>query len=158
MYENLCFFGSCDFNFIFFAIFLKMRQTILTLPVILSFMNFFVAQTSVNNFFSSIVEKFNISAIYKSIILTFQWIFLWYLSTSFVRKKSNSTTRRSSRTTSRWISTKNVEIRILCGLNFFVYQLNPGKIQYHIILFDSSALLGLRVPYSILFRNLKVLI
>ena len=37
---------KCDFNFNFFAVFLKMRQTISTLQVILSFMKFFVAQTS----------------------------------------------------------------------------------------------------------------
>ena len=37
---------KCDFNFNFFEVFLKMRQTISTLQVILSFMKFFVAQTS----------------------------------------------------------------------------------------------------------------
>ena len=47
-----------------------MRQTISTLPVILSFMNFFVAQTSRTCFFFN-VEKLNISAIYKSIIQIF---------------------------------------------------------------------------------------
>ena len=41
-----------------------------TFPVILSFMTFFVSQTSITSFFSS-VEKLNISAIYKSIILIF---------------------------------------------------------------------------------------
>ena len=36
------------------------------------------------------VEKLYISAIYKSIILIFQWIILWYLSTSIIKKfKSN---------------------------------------------------------------------
>ena len=45
------------------------------------------------------------------------------------------------RTTSRWISTKNFEIETWSGLYFFVYQLNPGTIQYHIILFDSSVIL-----------------
>ena len=37
------FWGSCDFNFNFLKIFSKMRQTLYTLPVILSYMKFFVA-------------------------------------------------------------------------------------------------------------------
>ena len=43
--QQLCFFGFWDFNFNFLVI--KMRQTISTPPVILSFMSFFVAQTSI---------------------------------------------------------------------------------------------------------------
>ena len=39
------FFRSCDFIFNFIALFSKMRRSILTLPVILSFMTFFVAGT-----------------------------------------------------------------------------------------------------------------
>ena len=39
------FFRSCDFIFNFFEIFSKMRHSILTLPVILSFMKFCVART-----------------------------------------------------------------------------------------------------------------
>ena len=39
------FFCSCDFIFNFFAIFSKMRHSISTLPVILSFMKFCVART-----------------------------------------------------------------------------------------------------------------
>ena len=45
-----------------------MRHTILTLPDILSFMNFFVAQTSITRFFFFEIEKLNISTIYRSII------------------------------------------------------------------------------------------
>ena len=59
-FNRLCFFRSCDFNLNFFTFSQKC-----VFPI---------------------VEKFNISAIYKSIILIFQWIFLWYLSTSFIRK------------------------------------------------------------------------
>ena len=47
-----------------------MRHAKLTLPVILSFMKIFVAQTS-SSFFSSIVEKLNISLIYEAIIVIF---------------------------------------------------------------------------------------
>ena len=46
-----------------------------------------------NFFFFSIViliEKWNVSSIYKSIIQIFQWIFLWYLSTNFITKKFKS--------------------------------------------------------------------
>ena len=63
------FFGSCDFNYNFFAIFSKMRQTLATLPVILSLWTF--CSSNFYNSFFSIVEKLNISAIYKSIILIF---------------------------------------------------------------------------------------
>ena len=49
-----------------------MHQNISTLPVILSFMKFFVAQTSGTRFFSSIVVKLNISIISKTIILIFE--------------------------------------------------------------------------------------
>ena len=49
----------------FSAVFLKMRQTISTLSVILSFMKYFVGQTS-------ILEKLNISTIYKTIIIIFR--------------------------------------------------------------------------------------
>ena len=49
------FFGSCDFYFNFFAVFLNLRQTI-----------------------SSIVEKLNISAFHKSIILIILIIFVFY--------------------------------------------------------------------------------
>ena len=38
----------------------------------------------------------------------FYWIFLWYLSTSFVKKNFNSTTRKTSRTSSRSNSIKTV--------------------------------------------------
>ena len=55
----------------FLAVFSKMRLNISTLPVILSFLKIFVAQTSRTRFFSSIVEKLDISAIYKLIILIF---------------------------------------------------------------------------------------
>ena len=41
----------------------------------------------------------------------FQWIFLWYLSTCFV-SNFNPTTRRTSRTSSRWKSTKSEKINI----------------------------------------------
>ena len=44
-------FESCYFNFNFFAVFSKMRQSISTIPVILSFMKFFVSQTSRTRFF-----------------------------------------------------------------------------------------------------------
>ena len=37
--QILCFLGFCDFHFNFFAIFSKMRHSISTLPVILSFIN-----------------------------------------------------------------------------------------------------------------------
>ena len=57
--KKMYFFGSCYFNFNFFAVFSKMRQTIWTLLVILSIMKFFVAQTSITRFFSSIVVKLN---------------------------------------------------------------------------------------------------
>ena len=46
-------FGSCDFDLKCFAIFSKMPRSISTLLVILSFMFFFVAQTSITLFFSS---------------------------------------------------------------------------------------------------------
>ena len=55
--SKIYFFGSYYFNFNFYAVFSKMRQSISTLPVILSFMKFFVAQTS-RTLFSSIVVKF----------------------------------------------------------------------------------------------------
>ena len=57
-------------------------------------------------FFFRKTEKLNILAIYKSIIIIFLWIFLWYLYKSFVRKKSISITRKTSRTLSRWSSTR----------------------------------------------------
>ena len=42
--------GSCDFNLIFFsAILSKIRKSVSTLPVILSFRIFFVAQTSITH-------------------------------------------------------------------------------------------------------------
>ena len=91
-FPQIYFFGSCYFNFNFFAVFSKMRHTISTLPVISSFMKIFVAQISRTRFFFN-CWKLNIFAIFKSIILIFQWIFLWYLSTSFVKKKSNPTIR-----------------------------------------------------------------
>ena len=47
-----------------------MCHTLLSLLVILSLIHYFVAKTSINVFFS-IVEKLNISAIYKSTILIF---------------------------------------------------------------------------------------
>ena len=68
-FQKLCFFGSCDFNFNFFEFFSKMRQTISTLSVILSFIYFFCGQNFYNSFISSIVENLNIFPIYKSIVL-----------------------------------------------------------------------------------------
>ena len=59
------------FNFNFFAVFLKLRQSISSSPVILSFMKFFVAQSSRTNFFLSIVVKLNISVITKATNLFF---------------------------------------------------------------------------------------
>ena len=42
-------------------------------------------------------------------------MFLWYLSANFIRKKfKNLTTRRILRTTSRWSTTRNIEIEIKC--------------------------------------------
>ena len=67
--QKIYFFGSSIW---IFAVFLKMRQTLSTLPVILSFMK-------------------------------------------------NFSNRRTSRTTFRWISTRNVDIEIWYGLYFFVY-------------------------------------
>ena len=56
--------------------------------------------------------------------------------------KSIPTTRRTLRTTSRWISIKNFEIEIWYGPYFFVYQLNPGPfnilLSYLIVLFFGS--------------------
>ena len=49
--SKLHFFRSYDFIFNFFEIFSKMCQTISTLPVILSFIKFVVAQTSITLFF-----------------------------------------------------------------------------------------------------------
>ena len=63
------FFWSCDFNFNFFGIFSKMRRTILILLVV--FFYIFCSSNFCNSFFSSIVEKLNISAIYESVILIF---------------------------------------------------------------------------------------
>ena len=87
---KIYFFGSCDFNFNFFAVFLNE----------LSFMNFFVVQTSRTRFFF-------ISWKVKYLIL----VFSVNLPVIFIyKRKSNSTIRRTTRTTSRWISTKNVDI------------------------------------------------
>ena len=63
------FFGSCNFNFNFFAVFSKIRRSITNLPVFLSFIKNFVAQTYRTCFFFKWLK--NISAIYKSIILYF---------------------------------------------------------------------------------------
>ena len=55
------------------------------------FRHFSIAQTTINPycFVFPKVEKLNISAVYKSIIIIYQWIFLWYLYTSFVKRKFN---------------------------------------------------------------------
>ena len=110
--QNCFFFRGPVTSILTFSNVLVTRQTIPTLLVILSFMNFFVAQASISLFF--IVEKLNISAIHKGLLHpnVFQWIFLWYLSTSFIERNSNLTTRRTSRTTSRWSLTRNIEIEI----------------------------------------------
>ena len=73
LYENIQkinLFWSCYFNFNFFAVFSKMQKSISTLPVSLSIMKFFVAQTSRTRFFS-IVVKLNIFVITKATILIF---------------------------------------------------------------------------------------
>ena len=51
------FFGSCDFNFNFFAVFSKKRPTISTLAAIKSFMKFFVAQTSITHLFLQLLKS-----------------------------------------------------------------------------------------------------
>ena len=109
---KLFFFWGPVTSILTFSNVLVTRQTIPTLLVILSFMNFFVAQASISLFL--IVEKLNIFAIHKGLLHpnVFQWIFLWYLSTSFIERNSNLTTRRTSRTTSRWSLTRNIEIEI----------------------------------------------
>ena len=104
-FPKIYFFGSCYFNFNYFCSFLKNAPDFIDPSGNFVFHEIFCSTNFENSFFSSIVEKLNITTIYKSIILFFQWIFLWYLSTSFVKKKSNPTIRRTSRTTSRWIST-----------------------------------------------------
>ena len=48
--QNIYFLGSCYVSFNF-AVFSEMRQSTSTLPVILSFIKFFVAQTSRIRFF-----------------------------------------------------------------------------------------------------------
>ena len=63
----------------------------------LMFYEFFWRQNFYNSFSFNCL-KLNISAIYKSIIHHL-WIFLRYWSTSFKRKNSNPTTRRTSKTT-----------------------------------------------------------
>ena len=56
-----------------------------TLPVILYFIQFFVAQTSITRFFVAFskVEKLNIYVIYKSIIIIFSVSFGIYLQVFF---------------------------------------------------------------------------
>ena len=49
-----------------------------------------ILETSITRFLlSPKLKNLNISAIYKAIILIFQWIFLWYLSTGIVKIQSN---------------------------------------------------------------------
>ena len=55
--QKIYFFGSSDFNFNFFAVFSKMRRTISTLPVILTFMTFFVVHTSRTCFFLQLLKS-----------------------------------------------------------------------------------------------------
>ena len=55
--QNIYFFWVLLLQFQQLAVFSKMRQSILTLPVILSFMKFFVSQTSRTRFF---LQLFNI--------------------------------------------------------------------------------------------------
>ena len=55
--KKFTFLGPVTSILTFLHFFSKMRQTILTLSVISSFVKFFVAQTSRTRFFSSIVEK-----------------------------------------------------------------------------------------------------
>ena len=64
----MCFFGPVT-SIWFFCTFLKMRQIISTLPALL-----FQYVASITLFLPK-VEKLNISAIYKSIVIFFQWIF-----------------------------------------------------------------------------------
>ena len=76
-----------------------------------------------NSFFSGFsspkFEKVNIYVIYNSIIKIFMWILLWYLSTSFIRKKFKSSNRRNSKTSSRWSSKKWSKSKF--NIIFFLY-------------------------------------
>ena len=102
--ENCAFIGSCDFNFNFFV-------SVSTLPVILSFLKFFVAQTSLTNFFFNFwkVKYLRHLKINHPYIFS-ESSFGIYLQISSERN-SNLTTRRILRTTSRCSSTRNIEIK-----------------------------------------------
>ena len=102
--ENCAFIGSCDFNFNFFV-------SVSTLPVILSFLKFFVAQTSLTNFFFNFwkVKYLRHLKINHPYFFS-ESSFGIYLQISSERN-SNLTTRRILRTTSRCSSTRNIEIK-----------------------------------------------
>ena len=106
--QKLCFFGSCDLNFNFF---LKHAPDYNDPSGHFVIYEIFVAQTSIIIFQ---VLKSWISAIYDRInhSIFFLWIFLRYLSTSFISKKFKSTIRRFSWPTSKWSSTRKIEIEM----------------------------------------------
>ena len=84
IWKCLCFFGFFDFNYNFFAIFSKKKCARQIDPSShFVFYEIFVAETYITLFFS-IVEKLNISAIYKSIIKIFSVNF--YFMYTFYRK------------------------------------------------------------------------
>ena len=118
------FFGSCDFNFELFCSYLKNAPDYITPSGNLSFMKFFVALTSRTRFF------FNW---WKVKYLRHLWINhpnLFSESTCEIYRqvleklKSYPTIRRTSRTTSKWIPTKNVETKLKFDMDSFSLFIN----------------------------------
>ena len=128
---------------IFFAVFPKMHHPISTLPVILSFLKLFVAQTSRTSFFLLLLKRWISPPFINQSSKFLQWIYMWYLSMYKLCVKENLI-QLSGEPRGQHLGEFQQRMLILIYIwyELFVYHLNPGMIQYNIILFDSFVSLG----------------
>ena len=80
------------------------------------------------------VAKLDISAIYEAIVVFLHWMLLWYLSTSFVKRNFNPTTRRTSRTSYSWSLTKKMR-----ASQKFINTKMTGRVDILMCILEKSA-------------------